>query len=68
METKFNLFCNNLGDLGAAALVKAMEKNSMLTWLDSSGNNVGDLGDAALVRLSVLYANRLSHRKNVVSH
>ena len=46
--TSLNLRGNNIGPIGAAALAKALTKNTSLTSINLSNNNIGDKGAIVL--------------------
>ena len=46
--TELDLYMNSVGDVGAAALAKALEINPAITTLSLSNNDITDVGAAAL--------------------
>ena len=47
---KLDLFYKNIGDAGATALARALEKDTVLTWLQLQRTKIGDAGATALAR------------------
>ena len=47
---RLDLFYKNIGDAGAVALARALEKDMVLTWLQLQRTKIGDAGATALAR------------------